>query len=141
MTAAMHDTAIITGAAGFIGSHLAAALYARGRRVVGIDNFDPFYDRRAKIGNLQRAALTEFIEADILDRERMRQAFAQHRPSSVFHIAALAGVRPSIDDPARYATVNVDGLINVLDAARECGCRTVVFASSSSVYGNNRKVP
>jgi UDP-glucuronate 4-epimerase len=67
--------------------------------------------------------------------------FLQHRPASVFHIAALAGVRPSIEDPARYSAVNIDGLINVLDAARESDCRNVVFASSSSVYGNNMKVP
>ena len=137
----MHDTAIITGAAGFIGSHLAAALNARGRRVLGIDNFDAFYDRPAKLDNLKRASLSEFIEANILDRPRMHEIFSRSKPSSVFHIAALAGVRPSIADPARYASVNVDGLVSVLDAARESGCRTVMFASSSSVYGNNPKAP
>lgn len=137
----MSDTVIITGAAGFIGSHLACALHAAGRRVIGVDNFDGFYGRDAKLGNLRRANLAEFFDADILDRDRMRQLFAQHRPASLFHIAALAGVRPSIENPARYAAVNIDGLINVLDAARESGCRTVAFASSSSVYGNNTKVP
>ncbi len=137
----MHDKAIITGAAGFIGSHLAAALRASGRNVIGIDNFDAFYDRADKQRNLLRANPAAFVEADILDRERMAAIFAEHRPTSVFHIAALAGVRPSIENPARYAAVNIDGLVNVLDAARAIDCHTVVFASSSSVYGNNRKVP
>lgn len=138
----MHDSkAIITGAAGFIGSHLAAALHAQGRSVMGIDNFDSFYARTDKLRNLQRANLDAFVEADILDRQRMAAIFAEHRPSSVFHIAALAGVRPSIADPARFASVNIDGLICVLDAARAVGCSTVVFASSSSVYGNNAKIP
>lgn len=144
----MHDSAIITGAAGFIGSHLACTLLKSGRSVVGIDNFDAFYDRRAKLENLERiqksagaSAKFHLVEADILERDRMREALAKHRPSSVFHIAALAGVRPSIENPARYAAVNIDGLVNVLDAARETDCRNVVFASSSSVYGNNWKVP
>jgi UDP-glucuronate 4-epimerase len=145
----MPETAIVTGGAGFIGSHLGAALLRADRRVVAIDNFDRFYDRGAKVANLRRITgqpgaspdAFELVEADIVDRDRMRAIFAQHQPSSAFHIAALAGVRPSIEDPARYARVNLDGLVNVLDAARESGCRNVVFASSSSVYGNNPKVP
>jgi UDP-glucuronate 4-epimerase len=148
-----HDTAIITGSAGFIGSHLGAALLARGRRVVGVDNFDAFYDRAAKRANVDRVYGPKLgkgdsrppgaihIEADIRECKRMHALFAEHRPSTVFHIAALAGVRPSIAEPARYASVNIDGLISVLDAARAAGCRNIIFASSSSVYGNNRKVP
>lgn len=146
----MRDSAIITGASGFIGSHLACKLLRMGRSVVGIDNFDVFYDRAAKRRNIERIqraaqppAAFQFIEADILERDRMCDIFARHRPGSLFHIAALAGVRPSIANPARYASVNINGLINVLDAARDSGtgCRDVVFASSSSVYGNNAKVP
>src|ERR1043165_4480048 len=143
------ENVIVTGAAGFIGSHVSRALIENGIRVVGIDNFDPFYDRPAKEANIQRVTAFEsrrqvefeLIEADIRDAQRMREVFAQSRPTAVFHIAALAGVRPSIADPARYAEVNIDGLINVLDAARAVDCRRIVFASSSSVYGNNKKVP
>jgi UDP-glucuronate 4-epimerase len=134
---------IVTGAAGFIGSHLARALLDRGSRVVGVDNFDRFYERCAKEANAAGLAGERFelVEADIRDREAMAAVFDRHRPDAVCHWAALAGVRPSIEDPSRYASVNVDGLVSVLDAARGSGCRRVLFASSSSVYGNNRKVP
>lgn len=139
----MAGTIIITGAAGFIGSHLSAALLERGHRVVGVDNFDVFYDRAAKERNVAAIGEKDFelIEADICDAERMRSIFDAHRPIGVVHIAALAGVRPSIEAPERYAKVNVDGLVSVLDAARSVTCRRILFASSSSVYGNNRKVP
>ncbi|MHC4218016.1 MAG: SDR family NAD(P)-dependent oxidoreductase [Planctomycetota bacterium] len=134
---------IVTGAAGFIGSHLAGALLDRGDRVVGVDNYDPFYERAAKETNAARLAGERFelVEADIRDREAMAALFERSRPDAVYHLAALAGVRPSIQDPGRYASVNVDGLVAVLDAAHGSGCRRVMFASSSSVYGNNRKVP
>jgi UDP-glucuronate 4-epimerase len=139
----MAGTIIITGAAGFIGSHLAAAFIERGHRIVGIDNFDPFYDRRDKERNVAELEGDRFelIEADICDREAMRQAFETRQPVGVAHIAALAGVRPSIEAPQRYARANVDGLVSILDAARSVECRRILFASSSSVYGNNRKVP
>jgi UDP-glucuronate 4-epimerase len=134
---------IVTGAAGFIGSHLARALLDRGDRVVGVDNYDPFYDRGAKEANVARLAGAHFelVEADIRDRETMAGLLEGLRPAAIYHVAALAGVRPSIQDPGRYASVNVDGLVSVLDAARSSECRRVLFASSSSVYGNNRKVP
>lgn len=139
----MAETLIVTGAAGFIGSHLGAALLRRGDRVVGVDNFDPFYERAAKEANLGRLAGDRFelVEADIRDAAAMAALFARVRPQAAVHIAALAGVRPSILDPARYASVNVEGLVSVLEAARRAGCRRFVFASSSSVYGNNCKVP
>jgi UDP-glucuronate 4-epimerase len=139
----MPDTLIVTGAAGFIGSHLTRALAARGHRVIGIDNFDPFYDRPLKEANLAdlEGRRFTFIEADIRDDAAMEALFVQHRPAGVFHIAALAGVRPSILDPARYASVNVDGLISMLQAARAAECRNFIFASSSSVYGNSATVP
>lgn len=145
----MPDTILVTGAAGFIGSHLSMALLKGGRRVIGIDNFDPFYDRAAKESNLKRIARNaeaspgrfSMVEADIREAARMREIFQQHRPAAVFHIAALAGVRPSIADPARYTSVNLDGTVSVLEAARTVECRHIIFASSSSVYGNNQKVP
>ena len=134
---------IVTGAAGFIGAHVARALLDRGDRVVGVDNYDAFYDRGVKEANAARLACERFelVEADIRDREVIGELFEAHRPEAVYHMAALAGVRPSIEDPGRYASVNVDGLVAVLDAARGSSCRRVLFASSSSVYGNNRKVP
>ena len=139
----MPQTLVVTGSAGFIGSHLAAALLARGDRVVGVDDLDPFYDPALKRLNLESLASEafEFVHADIRDAQAMQSVFAQVKADGMFHVAALAGVRPSIKEPARYASVNVDGLVSVLEAARAIGCRRVVFASSSSVYGNNRKVP
>jgi UDP-glucuronate 4-epimerase len=134
---------LVTGVAGFIGSHLAAALAADGARVVGIDDFDPFYDRTLKEANLARIDpdRLELVEADIRDGAAMRAAVERHRPHVVYHLAALTGVRPSITAPARYVDVNVGGLTSVLEAARAGGVERIVFASSSSVYGNNRKVP
>ncbi len=139
----MSASFIITGVAGFIGSHLSAALVARGDRVIGVDNFDPFYDQKLKLANLADFAPDRFelVELDIRDAQAMRELFDRVRPEGVFHIAALAGVRPSIADPARCVSVNVDGLVSVLEAARACECRRFIFASSSSVYGNNTKVP
>jgi UDP-glucuronate 4-epimerase len=139
----MSDTLIVTGAAGFIGSHLTRALLVRGHRVIGVDNFDSFYERPLKEANLHGfdASRFAFLEADIRDGSAMEALFVRHRPAGVFHIAALAGVRPSILDPARYASVNVDGLICLLQAARAADCRNFIFASSSSVYGNRSTVP
>jgi UDP-glucuronate 4-epimerase len=139
----MAEGVLITGAAGFIGSHLSRTLLERGKRVIGIDNFDAFYDRASKEANLATLPRDRFtfVEADILDAKRMRELHEEHRPETIFHIAALAGVRPSIENPARYAAVNIDGLVNMLEAARAGDCRRFIFASSSSVYGNNRKVP
>ncbi len=137
----MPDSIVVTGVAGFIGSHLSASLLARGHRVTGVDNFDPFYERDAKQANLERVRDDRFelVEADIRDGEAMVALFERERPDTVFHIAALAGLRLSLQDPARYASVNVEGLVSVLEAARAAGCRRFVFASSSSVYGNAAK--
>lgn len=137
---------LVTGAAGFIGSHLCAALGDRGVRVAGVDNFDAFYPRDLKQANLRRVqsrapSAFAFHERDILDAPSLASLFNQIQPSAVFHLAALAGVRPSIEQPGRYAAVNVNGLVNVLEASRAVDCRNVIFASSSSVYGNNAKVP
>lgn len=143
---------MVTGVAGFIGSHVAEALIRAGRRVVGVDNFDPFYDeavKRRNLADVARAAAAspfgaegfELVRADIRHADAMREVFGTRRPATVFHLAARAGVRPSIAQPALYAAVNVEGSINVLEAARHAGCSRIVLASSSSVYGNASRVP
>ncbi len=137
-------TILITGAAGFIGSHLAESLVADGRRVVGLDNFDPFYDRRLKQHNLTRLNDTPqftLVEGDIRDQDGLATLFTDHQVREVIHLAALAGVRPSIAEPYRYQDVNVAGTSALLECARDHGVENFVFASSSSVYGNNDKVP
>lgn len=134
---------LVTGAAGFIGSHVCRALVARGQAVVGVDNFDPFYARSIKERawrELQQLGCT-LVEADITDAGAMSRLFAQSAPASVVHLAAKAGVRPSIADPAGYAHANVTGTSVILESARAAKCDRIVIASSSSVYGNNRKVP
>ncbi len=134
----------ITGTAGFIGSHVAEALLSRGDRVFGLDNFDPFYDRAIKEENLsllrERPGFS-FVEGDIRDAEALARWGPGIRPDAVVHLAAKAGVRPSVADPAGYADVNVNGTIRVLEWARGRGAPKVLFASSSSVYGGNTKVP
>ena len=135
---------LITGAAGFIGSHLTEALLQSGQRVVGVDNYCDFYDPAVKQNNLQRAAEYEGftrVEADIRDRATIAETIAAHQPDTIVHLAAMAGVRPSIEDPSYYTAVNLDGTVNLLDAAVAQNVQRFVFASSSSVYGNNEKVP
>jgi UDP-glucuronate 4-epimerase len=130
---------LVTGAAGFIGSHVCEALLARGHDVVGVDNFDPFYPRAVKERNLEglrRAAGFEFVEADVV-----RQPVPLDGVSVVLHLAARPGVRPSLEDPASYSETNVTGAVRVFEAARRAGIRRVVFGSSSSVYGNATPAP
>lgn len=138
-------TILVTGAAGFIGSHVCAALVSRGDSVVGIDNFDPFYDEAIKHRNLDRVRAKsgsfEHVNADIRDAVAMRRVFEENKPVGVVHLAAKAGVRPSIADPSGYMLTNVVGTMNILEAARAIGCSRVVAASSSSVYGNQATVP
>jgi UDP-glucuronate 4-epimerase len=134
----------VTGAAGFIGSHVAEALLSRGDRVWGLDNFDPFYDRAVKERNI--AVLRErpgfsFQEGDIRDAASLGRWGDGTGADAVIHLAAKAGVRPSVADPAGYADVNVNGTIRVLEWARDRQVPKVLFASSSSVYGGNTKVP
>jgi nucleoside-diphosphate-sugar epimerase len=133
---------LVTGAAGFIASHVTQALLARGVRVVGVDNFDRFYSREDKLRNWREAtasahpALHELVEADICNAGEMRALFARLRPHGVLHLAGKAGVRPSIADPAGYLHANATGTAVVLHEATRSGCTRVVVASSSSVYGN-----
>jgi UDP-glucuronate 4-epimerase len=140
-------TILITGAAGFIGSSLADRLVGMGRRVVGVDNFDPYYApdlKRKNLADIERASapgLWRFVEADIRDGTAMARICAEFHPDGIIHLAAKAGVRPSIADPVGYAQTNVQGTAVVLEAARAAGCQRVVVASSSSVYGNAGKVP
>ncbi|HEY3583595.1 MAG TPA: NAD-dependent epimerase/dehydratase family protein [Casimicrobiaceae bacterium] len=135
---------LVTGAAGFIGSHLVDALLARGDRVLGVDNFDDFYDpaiKRANIAGARCSSAFTMAEADVRDPAALGAAMDEIEPDVVVHMAARAGVRPSIAAPALYADVNVRGTAALLDAARARGISRVVVASSSSVYGNASRVP
>jgi UDP-glucuronate 4-epimerase len=135
----MSPRVLVTGAAGFIGSHVAEALLARGDEVVGLDNFDPCYDRAVKERNvetLRRAPGFRFVEADIA-----RHALPLDHVAVVVHLAARPGVRPSLEDPAAYSETNVTGTVRVFEAARRAGIARIVFGSSSSVYGNRTPAP
>lgn len=141
----MTDQAIlVTGAAGFIGFHVARQLLAEGRSVVGLDNLNSYYDpalKQARLAQLGNESRFSFVRADLADRETMAALFARHRFSEVVHLAAQAGVRHSIEHPQSYADSNLQGFLNVLEGCRRCGCRHLVYASSSSVYGANTKLP
>ncbi len=137
-------TILVTGAAGFIGSHVCEALVARGERVVGIDNFDPYYDPAIKRRNVSELVSDErftLIEGDILDPDALEAAFAVGEVRGIIHLAAKAGVRPSIANPLAYVRTNVDGTAMLLEAARRHGVARFVFGSSSSVYGAANEVP
>ena len=134
----------MTGGAGFIGSHLCEALLARGNRVACLDCFDPFYDPARKERNV--AALCShprfrLFRAELRDPEAVQTVVRESEATKIAHLAARAGVRPSLQKPASYAEVNVTGTVHLLEAARECGIKQLVLASSSSVYGANTKVP
>jgi len=138
------ERVLVTGAAGFIGSHLVDALLARGDRVLGVDNFDDFYDpaiKRANIAAARCSSAFTMAEADVRDPAALGAAMDTIEPDVVVHMAARAGVRPSIAAPALYADVNVRGTAALLDAARARGISRAVVASSSSVYGNASRVP
>lgn len=150
---------IVTGVAGFIGSHVAQALLARGQAVVGVDNFDPFYPRALKQANLDTLDRAQaqarsaaggpsrfsFAQLDCADADAFARLCARCEPAGIVHLAAKAGVRPSMLDPAGYVRANIAGTQSVLDAARPGPGRDsgvpVIIASSSSVYGNAARVP
>ena len=134
--------ALVTGGAGFIGSHLVEALLAKGCAVTVLDDFNDFYNPAIKEGNVSGFVdRVEIVRGDIRDRDLMEKVFREGGFDVVFHLAARAGVRPSISDPRLYVSTNVDGTLNLLEACREYGVGKFVFASSSSVYGVNKKVP
>ena len=135
---------MVTGGAGFIGSHLCAALLARGWEVLALDNFDGFYDPAIKRANIEpclEQPRFSLVQGDIRDAELLAKTVTDGTVDVLVHLAARAGVRPSIADPVGYCDVNVDGTVCLLEAARKHGLRKFIFGSSSSVYGNNRKVP
>lgn len=138
------EKVLITGAAGFIGSNLALTMLKQGFIVSGIDNFDNFYDpeiKRKAIRKLELYPGFKIYEGDIRDRELLDRIFETEKPELVIHLAARAGVRPSIEQPELYYDVNVSGALVLLEAMRKAGLKDLLFASSSSVYGNNKKVP
>ncbi|WP_426408150.1 SDR family NAD(P)-dependent oxidoreductase [Bradyrhizobium ganzhouense] len=141
----MTDQAIlVTGAAGFIGFHVVRQLLAEGRSVVGLDNLSGYYDpalKQARLSLLGNERCFSFVQADLADRETMAALFARHRFSEVVHLAAQAGVRYSIEHPQSYVESNLQGFLNLLEGCRKSGCRHLVYASSSSVYGANTKLP
>jgi UDP-glucuronate 4-epimerase len=135
---------LVTGAAGFIGFHTARQLLAEGRNVVGLDNLDRYYDpalKEARLNILRQDPRFGFEQIDLADRASMDRLFARHRFPAVIHLAAQAGVRHSIDHPHAYADANLEGFLNVLEGCRHHQCRHLIYASSSSVYGANTKLP
>jgi len=135
---------LVTGAAGFIGMHVARRLMAQGHHVFGLDNLNPYYDpglKAARIAQLTQLPNFRFEQMDIVDRKSMTRLFAAQRFSHVVHLAAQAGVRHSLSDPHAYADANIIGFLNVLEGCREVGSRHLLYASSSSVYGANTRMP
>lgn len=135
---------LVTGAAGFIGSQLSERLLARGDEVLGYDNLNPYYDPRLKQARLDRLlphAGFRFVQAALEDRTALEQAFDSFRPQRVVNLAAQAGVRYSLENPHAYVDSNIVGFLNILEACRHRHIEHLVYASSSSVYGANRKLP
>ena len=140
----MSRTLLVTGAAGFIGFHLAQRLLAIGDRVVGFDNVNDYYDtglKRARLALLAAHPNFTFIEGDLADRETMRRLFASTHFDAVAHLAAQAGVRYSLTNPHAYVDSNLVGFVNILEGCRHAQIAHLVYASSSSVYGANAKLP
>ena len=135
---------LVTGAAGFIGFHVARALAEAGRAVIGVDNLSPYYDpklKQARLAQLAGFKSFNFVRLDLADRAGTATLFAEHRFARVVHLAAQAGVRHSLVDPYAYADANLNGFLNVLEGCRHHGCGHLLYASSSSVYGSNSKMP
>jgi UDP-glucuronate 4-epimerase len=135
---------LVTGCAGFIGMHVAERLLAQGHLVTGLDNLNPYYDpalKEARLARLEGRPGFAFHRLDLADAAGMQNLFRSAGPERVVHLAAQAGVRYSLQNPHAYTESNVTGFLNVLEACRHTGCGHLVFASTSSVYGANRKLP
>ena len=135
---------LLTGGAGFIGSHVAEALLRVGASLTVVDNLDEFYSptwKKANLSSIAKVAPFDFFDHDICDIGRMREIFADVRPNVVIHLAARAGVRPSIEQPRLYERVNVAGTVNLLELCREFQVSRLIFGSSSSVYGESDRAP
>ena len=141
----MTDNAIlVTGSAGFIGFHVAQRLLSAGRKVVGLDIVNDYYDpklKEARLDILRRQSNFSFAKLNLADRDSVQSLFAQYRFPVVVHLAAQAGVRYSLQNPHAYVDANIEGFVNVLEGCRHGDCRPLLFASSSSVYGANTKLP
>ncbi len=138
------ETILVTGGAGFIGSHVCDRLLNLRKRVICVDNLTPYYSPKTKIANIQQNLSNpnfEFFPMDIRNKEDVEQIFKQEKISKIIHLAARAGVRPSIEKPVWYKETNIDGTINMFELARKYNIKKVVFASSSSVYGNSKEIP
>lgn len=137
-------TILVTGAAGFIGFHTVQRLLARGDAVVGFDNLNHYYDPKLKQDRLAKLQVNSrflFIKGDLQDQKAVEKVFADHKPTRVIHLAAQAGVRFSLENPHAYIDSNVVGFLNILEGCRGHGIKHLVYASSSSVYGANTKLP
>jgi len=136
---------LVTGGAGFIGSHVCERLLQAGHHVWAFDDLNAFYDPQLKRRNIREiqtlARPFEFIQGDLTDNAALDELFGSVKFDQIIHLAARAGVRPSLEEPALYQRVNVEGTVNVLEAARKRGVKKIIIASSSSVYGVNSKVP
>ncbi|MGB2832886.1 MAG: NAD-dependent epimerase [Methylotenera sp.] len=138
---------LVTGVAGFIGFHVSQALLARGDTVIGLDNLNDYYDVRLKEARLDNilsqvnAQNFHFIKQDVADMQALQNVFAEHQPQRVVHLAAQAGVRYSLQNPNAYVQSNLVGFANILEACRHHNIEHLVYASSSSVYGSNTKLP
>jgi UDP-glucuronate 4-epimerase len=135
---------LVTGAAGFIGFHVASRLMADGREVIGLDNLNAYYDPKlkdARLAELTKSKGFRFAKLELADRVGIAALFAKHRFPNVVHLAAQAGVRHSLIEPHAYADSNLVGFTNILEGCRHNGCRHLLYASSSSVYGSNTKMP
>jgi UDP-glucuronate 4-epimerase len=135
---------LVTGAAGFIGSHVTRRLLQNGRHVVGVDNMSPYYDpalKQARLKQFEGDNRFRFVKLDLADRAGTAALFAAEKFPYVVHLAAQAGVRHSLKDPHSYVDANLQGFVNVLEGCRHNGCKHLVFASSSSVYGANTRLP
>ena len=138
------NTVLVTGAAGFIGYHLAERLLAEGRRVVGLDNLNDYYDpslKEARLARLEASDDFTFARVDLADRRKMEALCATYGFGKVVHLAAQAGVRYSIENPHSYVDSNLVGFLHILEGCRHCGVEHLVYASSSSVYGSNTSMP